>query len=131
MPAQHTHTQPHSILLIEQEALMADAILTTLGRTYEVKVVRSIEQAIEECLGACLDLIIMDINPSQKELAKVRCAAGLTPFLLLDAPRNLILSQLEERLELPVTAVKLISSVERLIQWLKDAQRDLIYAAQS
>ncbi len=131
MSIQHTHTQPHSILLIEQEALMADAILTTLGRTYEVRVVRSIEQAIVECLGASLDLIIMGIRPSQQELAKIRCAAGLTPVLLLDAPRDLMLSQLEERLDMPITAVKLISSVERLIQWLKDAQRDLIYAAQS
>ncbi|BBE51980.1 hypothetical protein OYT1_ch2467 [Ferriphaselus amnicola] len=110
---------------------MADAILTTLGRTYEVKVVRSIEQAVVECLGASLDLIIMGIKPSQQEIAKVRCSAGLTPFLLLDAPHDLMLSQLEERLDMPVTAVKLMSSVERLIQWLKDAQRDLIYAAQS
>ncbi|MDH2915714.1 MAG: hypothetical protein PXX77_02435 [Gallionella sp.] len=122
MSTQQIRTQPHSILLIEQEALMADAILTTLGRTYEVKVVRSIEQAIEECLGACLDLIIMGIKPSQQELAKIRCAAGLTPFLLLDAPRDLMLSKLEERLDMPITAVKLMSSVERMTQWLKDAQ---------
>lgn len=98
---------------------------------WKIDVVRSIEKAIVECSGACLDLTIMGIKPSQQELAKISCAAGLTPFLLLDAPRDLMLSQLEERLEIPVTAVKLVSSVEKMIQWLRGVQRDLMYAAGS
>lgn len=77
--------------------------------------VRSINDAIKMDRSVPISTLLIGVSPNQMELTKLRLIFGFTPFLLLYTTRDLVLSKLEEALEGPVPASKLLAAIEAMV----------------
>lgn len=97
-----------TVLIIEPDALLREALTITLQGGYKIISLRSIKEALLAITPESIAAVVLGTVASQSEITKLRLRLGLIPFFLLPGLEEFAQSRLEKVVE-PLTGEELRS----------------------